>query len=545
MEDALRTVESAAPQASKDNIDKKSPTSRPRPISLKVPVAVQGSQESADSEDFREETNTIIVFNHGAVVRLAASVSVGQLVVLTNRKSDQEALCTVVKVKSEPSTKDYVELQFSHPAADFWESPEHKLPHTELSRSDEPYYRPNTSQLQAMPTPVPNVTSALAEALAAASDAQNVAEQQIVHSENHPDSSVSSITGTAAVPENSAPLQTPEIRGFGFWDGSFPQEILSSAEASTSTQTEAPPSTAQEPRSPENQRLNPTQTAQHRRKALQAQRARSEVIEFRKEQKSEHFLVRADLVAKTKVAIAGVGLAAILAIVGVAMHSHHAANTVATLPPVAHAPAPANTTQPEISVPETTRAVRGRVRANSAPPPPEARHATSDSSSRVPAATKKAPLQPANPKPAIASQPEPAAIGQPATQVAATTDQLPLDLNPKSDNPAPAPRNLSMPLPAATPAIKLGGNAQEARLISSVPPVYPALAKSLGIEGTVMVHGVIEASGQVTHMSVVSGPSVLRNAAMDAIGKWKYAPGMLDGKPAATEVNITVDFHVR
>ena len=102
-----------------------------------------------------------------------------------------------------------------------------------------------------------------------------------------------------------------------------------------------------------------------------------------------------------------------------------------------------------------------------------------------------------------------------------------------------------MPLPAATPAIKLGGNAQEARLISSVPPVYPALAKSLGIEGTVMVHGVIETSGQVTHMTVVSGPSVLRNAAMDAIGKWKYAPGMLDGKPAATEVNITVDFHVR
>jgi periplasmic protein TonB len=90
----------------------------------------------------------------------------------------------------------------------------------------------------------------------------------------------------------------------------------------------------------------------------------------------------------------------------------------------------------------------------------------------------------------------------------------------------------------------VGGKFQQARLISSVAPNYPNNARNLRIEGSVVVHGTIDVNGQVTNMSVVSGAAVLRPAALEAIRKWKYAPGLLDGKPAPTDVDITVEFRI-
>lgn len=90
MEDVLKTVESAPETTKAQKTNKKPSASRVRPLSLKVPVAVQGTLPSANSEEFCEETNTIIVFQYGAVVRLSACVNVGQLVVLTNRNTNIE-----------------------------------------------------------------------------------------------------------------------------------------------------------------------------------------------------------------------------------------------------------------------------------------------------------------------------------------------------------------------------------------------------------------------------------------------------------------------
>jgi TonB family protein len=99
----------------------------------------------------------------------------------------------------------------------------------------------------------------------------------------------------------------------------------------------------------------------------------------------------------------------------------------------------------------------------------------------------------------------------------------------------PAPVPVGQPLP-------VGGEVQEARLIKSVPPVYPRLAKANHVTGDVALDALIDNRGNVTDVKVVSGPTLLREAAMDALRSWKYEPARLDGRAVAAHLSITVKF---
>src|SRR5207249_3018631 len=93
--------------------------------------------------------------------------------------------------------------------------------------------------------------------------------------------------------------------------------------------------------------------------------------------------------------------------------------------------------------------------------------------------------------------------------------------------------------------LPVGGDVKQAKLISSVPPVYPTLAKNQHVSGNVTVDALIDASGRVTTMKVVSGPTLLQQAAMDALKQWKYQPASLDGKPVAMHLTVTVQFRLQ
>jgi TonB family protein len=100
--------------------------------------------------------------------------------------------------------------------------------------------------------------------------------------------------------------------------------------------------------------------------------------------------------------------------------------------------------------------------------------------------------------------------------------------------------------PAAPEApVPVGGDVKPARMISSVPPVYPALAKTQHVAGDVRVDALIDATGRVTTMKVVSGPSLLQQAAMDALRQWKYQPATLDGKSVAMHLTVTIQFRLQ
>jgi hypothetical protein len=45
-------------------------------------------------------------------------------------------------------------------------------------------------------------------------------------------------------------------------------------------------------------------------------------------------------------------------------------------------------------------------------------------------------------------------------------------------------------------------------------------------------------------MTMISGPSLLRQAALDALRQRKYAPAMLDGKPTAAHIVVTIHFQL-
>src|SRR5579871_40224 len=93
-------------------------------VALEVPVTATGARGSSEGEQrdlFVEETNTVLVFRDGAVIRLKADVAIAQLVFLTNKKTKREVVCAVRGKRSVPSGHYYVELDFTEAMANFWE----------------------------------------------------------------------------------------------------------------------------------------------------------------------------------------------------------------------------------------------------------------------------------------------------------------------------------------------------------------------------------------------------------------------------------------
>jgi TonB family protein len=100
--------------------------------------------------------------------------------------------------------------------------------------------------------------------------------------------------------------------------------------------------------------------------------------------------------------------------------------------------------------------------------------------------------------------------------------------------------------PAAPAApVPVGGDVKPAHMLSSVPPIYPALAKTQHVAGDVRVDALIDATGRVTTMKVVSGPSLLHQAAMDALRQWKYQAATLDGKAVPMHLTVTIQFRLQ
>ena len=104
--------------------------------------------------------------------------------------------------------------------------------------------------------------------------------------------------------------------------------------------------------------------------------------------------------------------------------------------------------------------------------------------------------------------------------------------------------NTSQPAAPAA-ALPVGGDVKQARLISSVPPSYPVLAKNQHVAGDVRIDALIDSSGRVTTMKVVSGPTLLYQAAMDALRQWKYQPATLNGNTVPMHLTVTIQFRLQ
>jgi hypothetical protein len=68
-----------------------------------------------------EETNTLIVSAHGALIQLALAVEVGQRLIIKNKKTLEELVCRAVTLGSDELGKRQVGVEFEVPNPRFWQ----------------------------------------------------------------------------------------------------------------------------------------------------------------------------------------------------------------------------------------------------------------------------------------------------------------------------------------------------------------------------------------------------------------------------------------
>jgi protein TonB len=84
----------------------------------------------------------------------------------------------------------------------------------------------------------------------------------------------------------------------------------------------------------------------------------------------------------------------------------------------------------------------------------------------------------------------------------------------------------------------------EGSLIRRVQPVYPPLARSARIQGSVLVYALISKAGTMENVHAISGHPLLVPAAIDAVSQWRYRPYILNSEPIEVETQITVNFYL-
>ncbi len=81
--------------------------------------------------------------------------------------------------------------------------------------------------------------------------------------------------------------------------------------------------------------------------------------------------------------------------------------------------------------------------------------------------------------------------------------------------------------------------------ISTGRTTYPLEAKVAGREGSVKLEAVIDETGQIGALRVISGPQEFQEAALQAVRQWRYRPYLNRGVPTKVRTTITVNFRFK
>jgi protein TonB len=100
---------------------------------------------------------------------------------------------------------------------------------------------------------------------------------------------------------------------------------------------------------------------------------------------------------------------------------------------------------------------------------------------------------------------------------------------------------------ASVSIARAAGDFQPPKLKAScfVQPVYPQSEKEAGIEGTVLLEVKVLADGTIGKIGPkeeIAGHPSFTAAAVAAVQKWCFEPGLKDGRPVAMEIAIPIRF---
>ncbi|QSQ21098.1 energy transducer TonB [Pyxidicoccus parkwayensis] len=82
-------------------------------------------------------------------------------------------------------------------------------------------------------------------------------------------------------------------------------------------------------------------------------------------------------------------------------------------------------------------------------------------------------------------------------------------------------------------------------LESNLIPEYPSEARSKGLEGMVILKGVVEVDGRVTNLKVMRGDEPFASAALAAVKTWRFKPAVVSGQPTAVFRIFKVPFRLK
>lgn len=526
-----------------------SPSSRPSqagsPVAHETPVVATGArteQNSGKRELFKETTTTALVFPNGGVIRLSAAVAPGQLLFLTNQQTKREVVAQVTRKRNNQPTGYYIELEFTEPAPDFWgiqfpetsavvpANPQRPAPvglellQTDAVAADDlspSAPAPTAAEVEALVEEVEALRAQLrsmqTQSVAAKANAPALADQ-ILQMSSAPALPISEMLSSLLDP---TPAQQP-----------VPQPPTSTpVEHSVPAATSVPVPDSHEEQLPPEEDLLP-------KPALDFQQTKTpRKTSPPKEANAAAVAPAASADRSGLLRLALLAVVSLFAVTVAAWNMHWLPwlSGSANLPGNTSSPTrPAtNSSSPARQVPQQKPDSRTDANAtpqipNTSPSQPGSGATRSNSSStqatssNAKSNTKDAPASPVD----AAANPTLRENSAPILSVAKRSVVRPsqpaeaISTSPLDDNTAIVPP----------------------RLIKSVRAVAPGDALREFVTGNVTLDALVDKSGHVESMKVLSGPPSFHKAAMEALKQYRYEPARQHGQPVSAHITVTVPF---
>ena len=94
-------------------------------------------------------------------------------------------------------------------------------------------------------------------------------------------------------------------------------------------------------------------------------------------------------------------------------------------------------------------------------------------------------------------------------------------------------------------AYRIGGGVSAPQLLLKVEPEYSEEARKAKYQGTVVLSVVVDENGRAQSLRIVRPLGLgLDEKAIEAVQKWKFRPGQLNGKPVSVAATIEVNFRL-
>ncbi|MBB1075871.1 energy transducer TonB [Rhodoferax sp. 4810] len=226
---------------------------------------------------------------------------------------------------------------------------------------------------------------------------------------------------------------------------------------------------------------------------------------------------------------------------------HHWSTAQFTVPPVPELPLEVSlVAAPPVLTDAAVVSAASVPPPKSAPPPPP------------PVAEPEPPPMPMPIKPAVAASPAPSV---PVQIKPVKPRKKPVVKKPKSPAVArpvaPAPQSAKSPARRATrathprrataspaPIAAAPVTSSPAAYLSNPAPIYPTSARQQGVEGTVQLRVLVNASGQASVVQVArsAGANALDQAAVQAVRRWRFQPARRNGAAISAWVQVPIRF---